>query len=50
MTYTVNLKRSAEKELECLPPKIHNKIVDRLISLKANPRPNTVKKLHGREG
>jgi mRNA interferase RelE/StbE len=50
MTYTVNLKRSAEKELACLPSKIHNKIVDRLISLKADPRPNTVKKLHGREG
>jgi mRNA interferase RelE/StbE len=50
MTYTVNLKRSAEKELVCLPPKIHNKIVDRRISLKADPRPNTVKKLHGREG
>lgn len=50
MPYTVYLKRSAEKELEELPPKIHDKIVVALFSLKDNPFPRNAKKLHGREG
>lgn len=50
MPYIVTLKRSAEKELEHLPNKIHDRIVNHLISLKENPRPNKAKKLHGREG
>jgi mRNA interferase RelE/StbE len=50
MAYTVYLKRSAEKELEELPPKIHDKIIEALLSLKDNPFPRNVKKLHGREG
>ena len=50
MTYIVNLKRSAEKELEKLPVKIHDTIVSRLVSLKNNPIPVGAKKLHGREG
>jgi mRNA interferase RelE/StbE len=48
--YTVYLKRSAEKELEELPPKIHDKIVAVLLSLKDNPFPRNAIKLHGREG
>ena len=50
MPYIVSLKRSAEKELEHLPNKIHDRIVNHLISQKENPRPNKAKKLHGREG
>ena len=50
MAYTVNLKRSAEKELELLPKNIHDKIVNALLFLKNNPFPYGVKKLHGREG
>ena len=50
MTYIVNLKRSAEKELEKLPVKIHDKIVKDLILLKNNPIPVGAKKLQGREG
>ena len=50
MPYTVYLKRSAEKELEELPPKIHDKVIVALLSLKDNPFPRYAKKLHGREG
>jgi len=50
MSYIVKLKRSAEKELERLPEKIHDRIVVSLIALKENPLPVGAKKLHGREG
>ncbi len=50
MPYTVYLKRSAEKELEDLPAKIHDKIITVLLSLKDNSFPRNTKKLHGREG
>ena len=50
MLYLVKLKRSAEKELEHLPEKIHDRIVAALIALKNNPLPVGAKKLHGREG
>lgn len=49
MPYTVNLKRSAEKELDGLPRKVHQKIIKRLLSLESNPRPYGVKKLWGGE-
>ncbi len=48
--YQVYLKRSAEKELEKLPEKVHDKIVQKLLLLKDNPRPQKAKKLRGREG
>lgn len=48
--YQINLKKSAEKELERLPNKIHDRIVHRLLFLKKNPRPQNAKKLRGREG
>ena len=50
MAYSVALKRSAEKELEVLPEKIHDHIVSQLISFKENPRPAGVLKLRGRPG
>jgi mRNA interferase RelE/StbE len=50
MPYAVKLKRSAEKELGSLPTRIHDKIVNTLLSLKKNPFPRNAKKLHGREG
>ncbi|HEX9652512.1 MAG TPA: type II toxin-antitoxin system RelE/ParE family toxin [bacterium] len=48
--YTVRIKKSAEKELDSLPERIHKRIIASLLSLAENPRPNTVKKLRGREG
>ena len=50
MAYTVNLKRSSEKELDDLPKKIQDRITKKIISLKENPRPIGIKKLQGREG
>ena len=43
MTYVINLKQSAEKELKKLPGMIHDRIVERLLLLKDNPRPQRVK-------
>jgi len=48
--YVVFLKRTAEKELERLPRAIHDGIIDRLLGLKQDPRPQGANKLHGREG
>jgi len=50
MPYTVKLKRSAERELDNLPTKIHDKVINILLSLKENPFPRNSKKLRGREG
>jgi mRNA interferase RelE/StbE len=50
MPYTVKLKRSAEKELDNLPTKTHDKVINILLSLKENPFPRNFKKLRGREG
>jgi len=48
MPYTVKLKRSAEKELDNLPAKIYDKVINLLLSLKENPFPHNSKKLRGR--
>jgi len=45
MPYAVNLKRSAEKELENLPREVHQKTIKRLVSLKAYTRPPGGKEL-----
>jgi mRNA interferase RelE/StbE len=50
MPYVVYLKRSAEKELDRLPAKVHDRIVKRLISLRDNPRPTGTRELQSREG
>lgn len=50
MAYTVTLKRSAEKELERFSSSLHDRIIDRLLALRHDPRPPGVKKLHGRDG
>ncbi len=50
MVYSVKLKKSAEKELDSLPEKIHDKIISILLALKHNPSSSGIKKLHGREG
>jgi mRNA interferase RelE/StbE len=50
MPYHVRVKESAEKELEHLPTRIHDKIINILLSLKENPFPRNSKKLYGREG
>jgi mRNA interferase RelE/StbE len=49
MPYVVHLKRSAEKELDGLPREVHQRVIKRLLTLKANPRPPGAKKLGGGE-
>ena len=49
MNYVVLLKASAERELEHLPARLHDRIVERLVSLSSAPRPRGSKKLHGME-
>jgi mRNA interferase RelE/StbE len=49
MPYAVHLKRSAEKELADLPQEMQKRIIKRLLTLKANPRPPGAKKLGGGE-
>ena len=50
MTYRVEIKRSAEKEMDRLPDKIHKRISERILALETNPRPPGGKKLQGEEG
>jgi mRNA interferase RelE/StbE len=47
--YEVRLKRSAEKELDALPPRTRARITKRLLNLETNPRPHGVEKLQGQE-
>ncbi len=49
MPYSVHLVKSAQKELERLPNKDHDRIVGRLTALKENPKPYGSQKLRGRE-
>ena len=49
MSYTVILKRSAERELDRLPAQTHERIASKLLELEDNPRPHGVQKLHGQD-
>lgn len=46
--YSITFARSARKELEKLPINIAERIVGKITLLSANPRPNGVAKLQGR--
>ncbi len=48
--YVVSLKRAADRELERLPTQVHDRIVERLLTLKEDPQTVGVRKLRGREG
>ena len=50
MAYTVEIKRSAEKEMESLPREVHRRITAKIVSLEMNPRPAGIRKLQGTEG
>ncbi|HYM20758.1 MAG TPA: type II toxin-antitoxin system RelE/ParE family toxin [Candidatus Kapabacteria bacterium] len=49
MSYSVIIKRSAEKELERLDDTIHDRIIESIIGLKEEPRPRGCEKLKGQE-
>jgi mRNA interferase RelE/StbE len=48
--YTVEIKRSAEKEMESLPREIQTGVTAKIVSLEMNPRPTGIRKLQGTEG
>lgn len=50
MSWTVEVQRSAEKELGALPPQIRERIANVLRAMKDDPFPHGVKKLNAREG
>ena len=50
MTYTVEIKRSAEKEMDSLPREVHRRVTAKILGLESNPRPAGIRKLQGTEG
>ena len=47
MAYRIELSKSAVKELERLPSRTHDKIVEHLVQLEHNPRMRGAEKLTG---
>ena len=45
--YKVLLERGAEKDLDALDSSLRKKIIERVLLLAENPRPNGSKKLEG---
>ena len=50
MTYTVEIKRSAEKEMDSLAREVHRRVTAKILSLESNPRPSGIRKLQGTDG
>jgi len=50
LSYRVEIKKSAGKALDAIPPYDRKHILEALAGLKENPRPAGCKKLSGREG
>jgi mRNA interferase RelE/StbE len=49
LSYQIIIRKKAVKELEALPKKTNENIVQAIDSLTENPRPNGCKKLKGEE-
>jgi mRNA interferase RelE/StbE len=47
--YAVYIRRSAEKKIARLPPKIRRQVSGRVLELETNPRRHDVKRLRSRE-
>lgn len=50
MRYTVEIKKSAEREMERLPDHIHKRISEQVVAVESNPRPRGSQKLQAGEG
>jgi mRNA interferase RelE/StbE len=50
LSYQVEIKKSAAKALDDIPPYDRERILEAIVGLKTNPRPVGCKKLSGREG
>ncbi len=49
MNYRLSITRRAEKEIARLTPKIRRQIIEKILILEANPRPQDIKQLKGEE-
>jgi mRNA interferase RelE/StbE len=49
VNYRIQIRRSAEKELEKISQKDRKRIIERILALENDPRPAGVKKLSGEE-
>jgi len=47
--YTVEITRSAEREMGQLPESVHRRVTERILGLETNPRPPGSRKLRGGE-
>ncbi|HAX61596.1 MAG TPA: type II toxin-antitoxin system mRNA interferase toxin, RelE/StbE family [Elusimicrobia bacterium] len=47
MNYTIKIKKSAEKEIDKLLSKIHQRVSNAIVNLEKNARPVGSQKLHG---
>jgi len=50
VSYLLSITRKAEKEIAALPPKIRRQVIEKILSLENNPRPQDVKPLKGEQG
>ncbi|MBI3781320.1 MAG: type II toxin-antitoxin system RelE/ParE family toxin [candidate division NC10 bacterium] len=50
MKYTIEIKRSAEREMTRLPDLIHSRVSEKILALEVEPRPSGSRKLEGGEG
>jgi mRNA interferase RelE/StbE len=50
MSYSVNIKRSAEKEFKHIPESDSAKIKAAILDLRENPLPTGIKKLENKDG
>lgn len=50
MSYTVQLERTAQKQLSQIPHPFLEAIDEKILALETNPRPPGCKKLKGKEG
>jgi mRNA interferase RelE/StbE len=48
--YTVEIKRSAEREMDRLSEDVHRRITEGILALETNPRPPASRKLRGGKG
>ena len=49
MTYSVVTTRRADREITRLAPRIRRQVLEKMLSLSNNPRPQDIKTLRGRE-
>jgi len=49
VSYRLSITRRAEKEIAGLTPKIRRQVVEKVLTLEVNPRPQDVKPLKGEQ-